>query len=83
MLSNPAKCHSNTSRTPHYENLPMRRKENFFSRKNGKFHRNFFHIFLIFAQNMNCGGHMLELPRRDGSNEYLLHGNVILMLEWC
>ena len=26
-------------------------------------------IFLIFAQNIDCG-YMLELPRRGGSNEY-------------
>ena len=28
-----------------------------------------FDIFLIFAQNIDCG-YMLEPPRRDGSNEY-------------
>ena len=29
----------------------------------------FFDIFLIFAQNIDCG-YMSELPRRDGSGEY-------------
>ena len=28
-----------------------------------------FDIFLIFAQNINCG-YMLELPRRGSCNEY-------------
>ena len=30
----------------------------------------FLDIFLIFAQNINCG-YTLEPPRRGGSNEYL------------
>ena len=29
----------------------------------------FFFIFLIFAQNIDCG-YTLELPRQGGSNEY-------------
>ena len=33
------------------------------------FHQNFFDIFLIFAQNIDCG-YTLEPPRRGGSNEY-------------
>ena len=33
------------------------------------FQLNIFDIFLIFAQNINCG-YTLEPPRRDGSNEY-------------
>ena len=32
------------------------------------FQQNFFYIFLIFAQNIDCG-YMLE-PPRGGSNEY-------------
>ena len=32
------------------------------------FQLNFFYIFLIFAQNIDCG-HTLEPPRRGGSNE--------------
>ena len=54
----------------HYENLPMqytaifiakKKKEKIFSRKRD--------IFLIFAQNIDCG-YTLEPPRRGGSNEY-------------
>ena len=37
--------------------------------KNDKFQQNFFDIFLIFAQNIDCG-YKLEPPRRGGSNEY-------------
>ena len=33
------------------------------------FQRKFFDIFLIFAQNIDCG-YTLEPPRRGGSNEY-------------
>ena len=28
------------------------------------------YFFLIFAQNIGCGGYTLELPHRGGSNEY-------------
>ena len=42
----------------------------FFSgEKNENFVGNFFDIFLIFAQNIDCG-YTLEPPRRGGSNEY-------------
>ena len=41
----------------------------FFSRKNLKFHQKNVDIFLIFAQNIDCG-YTLEPPRRGGSNEY-------------
>ena len=41
----------------HYENMPMQYIENVFD------------IFLIFAQNIDCG-YTLEPPRRGGSNEY-------------
>ena len=37
--------------------------------KNKKFQWKNFDIFLIFAQNIDCG-YMLEPPRRGGSNEY-------------
>ena len=37
--------------------------------KNGNFHQKNFDIFLIFAQNIDCG-YTLEPPRRGGSNEY-------------
>ena len=42
---------------------------NFFMAKIDNFQRNFFDIFLIFAQNIDCG-YNLEPPRRGGSNEY-------------
>ena len=37
--------------------------------KNENFQQKFFDIFLIFAQNIDCG-YTLEPPRRGGSNEY-------------
>ena len=37
--------------------------------KNENFQQKIFDIFLIFAQNIDCG-YTLEPPRRDGSNEY-------------
>ena len=42
---------------------------NFFRSKIDNFHRKKFDIFLIFAQNIDCG-YTLEPPRRGGSNEY-------------
>ena len=41
---------------------------NFFGFKNENFHRKKIDIFLIFAQNIDCG-YKLEPPRRGGSNE--------------
>ena len=41
-----------------------------FGSKNKNFHWNKIDIFLIFAQNIDCG-YTLEPPRRGGSNEYL------------
>ena len=41
----------------------------FFDSKNEKFHWKKIDIFLIFAQNIDCG-YTLEPPRRGGSNEY-------------
>ena len=41
----------------------------FFSCKKLKFHQKNFDIFLIFAQNIDCG-YTLEPPNRNGSNEY-------------
>ena len=41
----------------------------FFSCKNCKIHKKNFDIFLIFAQNIDCGC-TLEPPPRGGSNEY-------------
>ena len=37
--------------------------------KNENFQLKIFYIFLILAQNIDCGN-MLELPRLGGSNEY-------------
>ena len=42
---------------------------NFFRSKIDNFQRTFFDIFLILAQNIDCG-YTLEPPRRGGSNEY-------------
>ena len=42
---------------------------NFFRSKIDNFQRKNFDIFLIFAQNTDCG-YTLEPPRRGGSNEY-------------
>ena len=39
------------------------------SLKNENFQQKNFDIFLIFAQNIDCG-YTLEPPRRGGSNEY-------------
>ena len=53
----------------HYENTPMQYTENCFGCEYENFHWKIFDIFLIFAQNMDCG-YTLEPPRRGGSNEY-------------
>ena len=53
----------------HYENMPMQYTEIFIGVKNENFQHIFFFIFLIFAQNIDCG-YTLEPPRRGGSNEY-------------
>ena len=52
-----------------YENLPMQYTEIFKSVKNENFQKKIIDIFLIFAQNIDCG-YKLEPPRRGGSNEY-------------
>ena len=41
----------------------------FYALKIRNFQLKFFDIFLIFAQNIDCG-YTLEPPRRGGSNEY-------------
>ena len=53
----------------HYENMPMQYKEIFKVVKKRKFSAENFDVFLIFAQNIDCG-YTLEPPRRGGSNEY-------------
>ena len=52
-----------------YENLPMQYTEIFSPLKIENFQLKNFDIFLIFAQNIDCG-YTLEPPRRGGSNEY-------------
>ena len=49
--------------------MPMQYTEIFQVVKNDNFQQNFHGIFLIFAQNIDCG-YSLEPPRRGGSNEY-------------
>ena len=59
----------------HYENMPMQYTDIFKIVKNENFQLKIFDIFLIFAQNIDCG-YTLEPPRRGvltrrgGSNEY-------------
>ena len=53
----------------HNENMFMQYAEIFSAVKIGNFSRNFFDIFLIFAQNIDCE-YTLEPPRRGDSNEY-------------
>ena len=47
----------------------MQSTENFRALKIENFQPKKFDIFLIFAQNIDCG-YKLEPPRRGGSNEY-------------
>ena len=49
----------------HYENLSMQCTEIFKVVKNENFQYKIYDIFLIFAQNIDCG-----YTRRGGSNEY-------------
>ena len=53
----------------HYENALMQYTEIFLALKIENFQLKIFDIFLIFAQNIDCG-YTLEPPRRGGSNEY-------------
>ena len=46
----------------HYENMPMQYLAIFHGCKNDNFQMKYFDIFLIFAQNINCG-YMLEPPQ--------------------
>ena len=52
-----------------YEITPMQYTVIFKVVKNENFQWKFFDIFLIFAQNIDCG-YSLEPPRQGGSNEY-------------
>ena len=51
------------------ENMPIQYTVIFIAVKNENFQWKYFDIFLIFAQNIDCG-YTLEPPRRGGSNEY-------------
>ena len=53
----------------HYANMDVQYTAIFHGCKNDNFQINFFDIFLIFTQNIDCG-YTLELPQRGGSNEY-------------
>ena len=64
----------------HYANMSVQDTAIFHGCKNDNFQMIFFYIFLIFAQNIDCGytleppridcGYTLEPPQRGGSNEY-------------
>ena len=60
---------SDREKTPNYENMPMQYTKIFKVVKNENFQKRTFNIFLIFAQNIDCG-YTLEPPLRSGSNEY-------------
>ena len=53
----------------HYANTPMQYTAIFHDCKNDYFQMKFINIFLIFAQNIDCG-YTLEPPQWGGSNEY-------------
>ena len=58
------KCQSEIFRNSifHYANMPMQYTAIFHGCKNGNFQMNNCDIFLIFAQNIDCG-YMLEPPQ--------------------
>ena len=53
----------------HYKNMSVQYTAIFHGCKNDNFQMKMFDIFLIFAQNIDCG-FTLEPPPRGGSNEY-------------
>ena len=53
----------------HYENTPIQTHCKFYHRKYENIKMKNCDIFLIFAQNIDCG-YLLEPPRWSGSNEY-------------
>ena len=61
VLCNRAKCFTNPKKETlrcslrHYANTPMQYTAIFHGCKNVNFQMKFFNIFLIFAQNINCG----------------------------
>ena len=56
----------------HNENMPIQIYWKFYHQKNENFQIKHFDIFLISAQNIDCG-YSLEPPRRGGSNEYTIY----------
>ena len=53
----------------HYENMPIQIYRKSLTPKNENFQIKNANIFLISAQNLDCG-YSLEPPRRGGSNEF-------------
>ena len=53
----------------HYANMSVQYTAIFNGCKNDNFQMKIFDIFLIFAQNIDCG-YTLEPPQQGGSNEY-------------
>ena len=64
-----AKIHQVRKSELHYANMSVQYTAIFHGCKNYNFQMNIFDIFLIFAQNIDCG-YTLEPPQRGGSNEY-------------
>ena len=58
-----------TTKLQHYANMSVQYTAIFHGCKNDNFQMKMFDIFLIFAQNIDCG-YTLEPPQRGGSNEY-------------
>ena len=63
------KCYPSFESFIHYANTPMQYTAIFHGCKNVHFQMKIFNIFLIFAQNIDCG-YTLEPPHLGGSNEY-------------
>ena len=61
------KRHTELINISHYENLPMQYTDIFKVVKIENFHENIFDIFLIFAQNIDCG-YTLEPPHTSTHN---------------
>ena len=59
----------NSPQIEHYANMSVQYTARFHGCKNDIFQMKIFEIFLIFAQNIDCG-YTLEPPQRGGSNEY-------------
>ena len=58
----PSNLAVNTLKPKHYENMPMQYTAIFLGCKNGNFQMKKCYIFLIFAQNIDCG-YTLEPPQ--------------------